>query len=274
MRRRNDLYVRLAPLLRCPSCGAAAMTPVTRAFHCGACGHDAPEHNGWFDFLGGAAQSELSRPSLGQRLFLASLSARLYAAHRESPGMWLLTGHTFSDEARWLSDALAARSDGVVLDVPCGQGNFTAAIARRLRGGAVIGVDLSDRQLDLAARRLRHDRIDNVLLLRASALDLPLADGAMDAVSDCGGLHLYPDVPRAIGEMARVLEPGRAVAGLTFLGHRGIVDRLERAVAGPLGVRTFDFDELGAQFEAVGFERWRHHGRGLIGWFTASKARG
>jgi ubiquinone/menaquinone biosynthesis C-methylase UbiE len=206
---------------------------------------------------------------LGQRFFFSAVGARAYPAVRESPATWLVTGRTFSEERQWLLHALAPPPDAVVLDVPCGQGNFTAAIARTLPDGAVIGVDLSERQLALAARRVEREQLDQVLLLRASALQLPLADDSVAGLSSCGGLHLYPDVPLAITEMARVLTPGRAAAGLTFVAHRGGWGRLARAAARALGIRAFDFDELGAGFAAAGFEGWRYSGRGLVAWFAA-----
>ena len=139
-------------------------------------------------------------------------------------------------------------------------------------GGTVIGIDLSGRMLELAAARLRREGLENFLLLRASALELPLGDGACDAVSACGGLHLYPDVPRAVAESRRVLRSKGRIAGLTFRSLRsGSI--LESALQRYAGVTAFDFRNLGQEFGQRGFSEWRHEEGGIVGYFSA-QARG
>jgi 3' terminal RNA ribose 2'-O-methyltransferase Hen1 len=54
-----------------------------------------------------------------------------------------------------LRDASAAR----VLDLGCGQGQLVAALLKEPRFTEVVGVDVSSRALDMAARRLRLDRM-------------------------------------------------------------------------------------------------------------------
>lgn len=262
----RELLARAAVLLRCPGCQAAALEPAGAALRCGACDRLVPDGGGWLDFLGRPAE----RPTLGQRLFLNRWGARAYALLRESPVAWLANGRTFRREVELLSSWLALRPDARILDVPCGQGNFTASFARSCPEGLVLALDLSEAQLALARERLRRERLPNVVLVRGSALDLPVRGGAVDAVASCGGLHLYPDVPRAIAEMRRALRAQGTVAGLTFLAHRDAVrDPLERA-ASRLGLATaFDFDDLGRRFAEAGFSDWEWDGSGVVAYFAA-----
>lgn len=209
--------------------------------------------------------------SLSQRVFFNPLSARFYVVTREGTLAKVLNGHSPVEDDAWLVRALDLHQDSTVLDVPCGQGNLTAAIARALPQGRVIGLDLSDTMLRLARTRLeRAGLLDRTLLVRADAQHLPLEDGSIDAVSACAGLHLFPEPDRAIAEMRRVLKPGGRVAGLVFVEHRDLPRRWAQAAVRRLtGMTAFDFDELGRRFEARGFTRWRWHRAGIVGYFQA-----
>ncbi|MBO6054548.1 MAG: methyltransferase domain-containing protein [Oscillospiraceae bacterium] len=85
---------------------------------------------------------------------------------------------------------------GKLLDVGCGEGYYTAAMARTLPSLEVAGVDLSRDALRQAAKR--EPRLQ---LAVASAARLPAADGSFDALT-CLFAPLEP------AEYARVLRPG------------------------------------------------------------------
>jgi SAM-dependent methyltransferase len=253
-----SVLVDVLPSLSCPRC-AARFELSDGSLQCRR-GHAGTAAGGHWDLIG-----RVERLSLGQRLFATRLGARGYERFREGRIADVVTGKRYSDEIQWLEETIGETSK-LVLDVPCGQGNFTAALARRV-GRTLIGVDLSGKMLELAAARMSRAGLGNVLLLRADALALPLADASVDAISACGGLHLYPDVPRAIAEMRRVLRPGGVVAGLTF--RRAPRARALSTTAELVGVRAFDFDELGETFRREGFGSYRWQGRRLVGWFSA-----
>jgi ubiquinone/menaquinone biosynthesis C-methylase UbiE len=259
----------VAGLLRCPKCGARGFHISSGSLECAACKERLPMGSGCLDLIGGAPE----RLSRGQRFFFSPLGAKSYALLRERRAAWLLNRKTFREEVEWLTQALELRGDELLLDVPCGQGNFAQALARSLPRGVVIGIDLSMAMLTLARDRLEHASLHNAVLVRGDALDLPLADGAVQALSDCGGLHLYPDVPRAIKEMRRVLAPGGRIAGLTFRKPTSGLGRVaERLGSRLVGARAFDFDALGEEFRRAGFEDYRWEGSALIAWFSARAA--
>jgi ubiquinone/menaquinone biosynthesis C-methylase UbiE len=94
-------------------------------------------------------------------------------------------------------------TDGVVLDVPVGTGEYLGF----LRSPAV-GVDLAPGML--ARARHRHPRAP---LVRADVFRLPFGDGSVGAVFTALGLHLFPSPRDAVVEMTRVLRPGGRLAG-------------------------------------------------------------
>jgi arsenite methyltransferase len=130
-----------------------------------------------------------------------------------------------SDAVRWLlEDQLhpggerltlrLARLAGVatgarVVDVACGSGATARLLAREL-GCVTVGVDLGARAIEHARRATPAGAQASFLLGDAEALPLP--DASFDvALSECS-LCTFPDKPRAIAEMARVVRPGGTIA--------------------------------------------------------------
>lgn len=106
--------------------------------------------------------------------------------------------------------AAGLRRGGWALDLACGTGSLTRALAKEVGpGGQVIGVDFSPRMLSRAEARPQH----NVRYQLGDATDLGgLASGRFDATTIAYGARNIPDLDRLFGEMARSLVPGgRAV---------------------------------------------------------------
>jgi SAM-dependent methyltransferase len=93
-----------------------------------------------------------------------------------------------------------------ILEIGCGGGQNCVALARQ--GATVVGVDVSDAQIDFA-RRLAADEGIDIDLQRADAADLSfLADASQDQVL---AVYLFPyieDAPILLAECARVLRQG------------------------------------------------------------------
>lgn len=88
-----------------------------------------------------------------------------------------------------------------VLDIGCGEGQ----VARRAAGSgaAVVGVDPAWSQVATA-----RTRAGGPVYARARAEALPFGTGAFDAVVVCAAYEHVDEYETAIGEAARVLEPG------------------------------------------------------------------
>ncbi len=125
--------------------------------------------------------------------------AGTFAAHAETADL--------SVEDRFVR-ALGEHAAGRILDVACGPGVVTAAVARR--ADTVVGLDATEAMLGKAAART--SGLPNVSLKVGDAENLPFADGEFDAVVTRLSLHHFDRPGRALSEMARVLRPGgRAV---------------------------------------------------------------
>ncbi|MFG2335043.1 class I SAM-dependent methyltransferase [Streptomyces yangpuensis] len=97
------------------------------------------------------------------------------------------------------------------LDIGCGTGALTAAVAARYRPDVVLGLDRSAGFLRAARAAARGPARFAV----ADASALPLRDAAFDAV--VSGLSLnFLDAPRAMAEAARVVRPGGLVAAYVW----------------------------------------------------------
>jgi ubiquinone/menaquinone biosynthesis C-methylase UbiE len=114
-------------------------------------------------------------------------------------------------EARDAYLGLLGIADGQrVLDVGCGSGAVTRAIARRVGDrGVAVGLDPSPALLDVARELAREACLgDRIELYEGSALRLPFPDRSFDAVLCATVLSHVPGGEAAIPELVRVLRPG------------------------------------------------------------------
>ncbi len=110
-------------------------------------------------------------------------------------------------------------------------------------------------------RRAREERVGNLRFVRGSALDLPFPPERFDVVNCCGALHLFPDVPRALGEVRRVLRPGGRFTVATFRRPEGAVaDLLNGWRRTVIGIDAFTPRDLESWLRAAGLDdvRRRH----------------
>ncbi|MBV8087225.1 MAG: methyltransferase domain-containing protein [Chloroflexi bacterium] len=91
-----------------------------------------------------------------------------------------------------------------VLDVGCGTGLVTRALAATAPDGHVVGVDISEAML-LQAQQVVTPAVS---LLQMDARDLYLQNEAFDLVTLCQVLSYLVDAPRVLAEIRRVLRPG------------------------------------------------------------------
>ena len=103
------------------------------------------------------------------------------------------------------------------LDVATGTGDLALELATRVApGGEVVGMDFSERMLEMA-------RAKAGALVRfepGNALALHYADGEFDAATVGFGARNFSDLQRGLSEMARVVRPGGRVVVLEITTPR------------------------------------------------------
>ena len=96
-----------------------------------------------------------------------------------------------------------------VLDVASGTGLVTFEAARVVGPeGRVLGIDVSNRMVELALRRSQRLEMTNCSFAAMGAEALRLPDAGFDVVLCTLGLMYVPDPDQALREMRRVLRPG------------------------------------------------------------------
>lgn len=106
------------------------------------------------------------------------------------------------------------RADARVLDLCCGTGDLTVALAGDAKA-AVMGSDFSHPMLLKAARKLPRP------WLEADALALPFRDGSLDLITCAFGFRNLANYDAGLREFRRVLKPEGTLAILEFSTPRG-----------------------------------------------------
>lgn len=97
------------------------------------------------------------------------------------------------------------RAGEKALDVGCGTGNFTLALAER--GLELYGLDASEKMLAVAARKLTAAG-HQVVLQHGTMEKIALDDSSFDLVLCVSALEISPQPEQAVAEMWRVTRPG------------------------------------------------------------------
>jgi len=115
----------------------------------------------------------------------------------------------------------AGTADGEqILDVGCGTGSLTFAIAKRSNVKSICGIDSSKAYIEAATKTNLDPRIEFRV---GNACELPFADHVFDRVFSLLVLHFIPKTELAIKEMLRVARPGATVAAAVWDIRGGLV---------------------------------------------------
>jgi SAM-dependent methyltransferase len=124
-----------------------------------------------------------------------------------------------ASEAWQVLTRLLGEGSGLLLDVGCGTGGFTAALAER--GWDVTGVDISEDMLRRARER-------GVRTVQADATSLPFEDASFDAAVSVLTNTDLDDLSAVVAEIVRVLRPGTPLVYLAvhpcFVGPHSVYD--------------------------------------------------
>jgi len=170
--------------------------------------------------------------------------------------------HSSAQES-WALELLASveLADGDhVLDVGCGDGRITAAIAARVPRGRAVGVDSSIDMVRHAANCFAGSAHPNLSFELADAAALPFED-AFSVVFSNAALHWVRDHGPVIAGIARALRAGgRFVAQMGGAGNVAtVIASFEAVMHRPRWMRDCEACESTYGFHRAGdYARWLH----------------
>ncbi|WP_454824819.1 class I SAM-dependent methyltransferase [Paraburkholderia xenovorans] len=172
--------------------------------------------------------------------------------------------HATGADLRTLAEAIAATPDATVLDMGCGAGHASFAVAPHAK--AVVAYDIAPQMLATVEGAAKERGLANIRTQQGAAEVLPFADHSFDWVISRMSAHHWHDVPLALAEVRRVLKPGGKVLFIDIAGsdhplldtHIQAIELLRDASH----IRDYCADEWLALFAGAGFgatirERWR-----------------
>ena len=113
-----------------------------------------------------------------------------------------------------------------ILDVATGTGDLAIAMARRIRGTQVLGVDLSEGMLDIARRKVAEAGLDGrVVFDTGDAERLFVSDSAVDVATVAFGVRNFGDLDAGLRDIARTLREGGRIVILEFSTPRNPLAR-------------------------------------------------
>ncbi len=153
---------------------------------------------------------------------------------------------------RAVRSAVDVREPLSILDLACGTGDMSIALARGMQkkngaghkgakgktgrsgaepvSGNVVGIDLSENMLEICRRKITKAGFDEIVRVQqGDGENLPFPDGSFDRVTIAFGIRNFEHIDLGLREMLRVLKPGGKVVILELSMPRNrLVARLYR----------------------------------------------
>jgi ubiquinone/menaquinone biosynthesis C-methylase UbiE len=134
------------------------------------------------------------------------MEARVRQQYNQMAAVYdLVWSRYVSKSLSFLKDWTQLDPNSTVLDVACGTGTFEYLVLMEQPTQSIVGIDLSDKMLEIAQQKCRN--YPNVSFQHASATALPFSDRSFDVVVSASALHYFDAPTAALMEMKRVLKP-------------------------------------------------------------------
>ncbi len=114
----------------------------------------------------------------------------------------------FPSSAGHMAAIFGFRGDEHVLDVACGTGHASLAIAQRLPTGRVTAVDFSPAMLDEARRKAASNKAGNITFLERDMQDLGFPEDHFDAAVCAFGIFFALDMDAQLARIVSAIRPG------------------------------------------------------------------
>jgi demethylmenaquinone methyltransferase/2-methoxy-6-polyprenyl-1,4-benzoquinol methylase len=104
-----------------------------------------------------------------------------------------------------------------ILDLATGTADLAIALAKHNPQARIIGMDISEKMLDIGQEKVKQQKLENQIVLRfGDAATLPFEDGTFDVVTVAFGVRNFEDLDKGLSEISRVLKPGGQAVILEF----------------------------------------------------------
>ncbi len=108
----------------------------------------------------------------------------------------------------WGLDQINFMDQWTILDIGCGGGATLQRLLKRSRNARVYGIDISEESIK-KAREVNAKQLDKqVFICQGSASNLPYADQSFDLVTAVETVYFWPELPKCLKQVRRVLKPG------------------------------------------------------------------
>lgn len=158
------------------------------------------------------------------------------------------------EETNWLVlDTLGIRASDRVLDIACGPGLITCAVAKLAQH--VTGLDLTPAMLEQARRQQALAGLDNLTWTRGDVEALPFPAASFSCVMTRYSFHHFTNPKAVLAEMVRVTQPGGRVGVIDVfmrnIEHQAAYDRAE-ILRDPSHVKALLLEDLTGMFFDAG----------------------
>jgi demethylmenaquinone methyltransferase/2-methoxy-6-polyprenyl-1,4-benzoquinol methylase len=113
--------------------------------------------------------------------------------------------------------AVAKSQPKTILDLATGTADLALALAKRNPQAHIIGMDISEKMLDIGKAKVAQRKMESQIELRlGDAAELPFESHRFDAVTVAFGVRNFEDLGKGLSEISRVLKPGGRAIILEF----------------------------------------------------------
>ncbi len=114
----------------------------------------------------------------------------------------------FPLSAGHMAGLFGLRGDEHVLDVACGTGHASLAVARLLPRGRVTAVDFSRRMMDQARKKAESSGLSNIEFLERDMQNLGFPSGHFDGAVCAFGIFFVEDMDAQLAHISSTVKPG------------------------------------------------------------------
>jgi SAM-dependent methyltransferase len=179
--------------------------------------------------------------------------------------LWVFEHRTVN---RMTLDLLEIEHAHDVLEIGCGPGAALHEASRRASAGRILGMDVSDTVLALAAKRNRVGIASGQVTLRPTdGMDLQLPPASFDRAFSVHSLYFWKEPDRMLAQLYAALRPG----GRLVLAFRPDSPSIPNRFRDPV-YRFYSAAQLASMLERAGFSCVREHGvSGPVQWLVAGR---